>query len=260
MLPNFPLFYLWLGVAIAEGMVLQRRSNAWISLSPSDIFIHKHLVGFTAILTPQKNSGNFHHTWKGNTENPPPWHAGGGRLLRVQCACICVSAIICMHICLYTYNKYKMIFTYVRPPVIINKAKDPAVDDFPIKHNKKKKTKLNFSDTETVYFPAERWHRSMRNIDTVSSIHRPEPPRRASTLPPRDSLLREGVPGCVHPPWDIWDCGPSGLNLRRYQNRPWDQATQAVNMVMGCNGKAHHKWKFYSKNHLQMVICQFIGW
>lgn len=31
-----------------------------------------------------------------------------------------------------------MIFTYVRPPVIINKAKDPAVDDFPIKHNKKK--------------------------------------------------------------------------------------------------------------------------
>lgn len=32
-----------------------------------------------------------------------------------------------------------MIFTYVRPPVIINKAKDPAVDDFPIKHNKKQK-------------------------------------------------------------------------------------------------------------------------
>jgi len=47
----------------------------------------------------------------------------------------------------------------------------------------------------------------------------------------------------------IWS--PSGLNLRHYQNRPWDQATQAVNMVMGkptingsFTGKISYKWWF----------------
>ena len=113
------------------------------------------------------------------------------------------------------------------------------------KKKKKKKKKLNFSDTETVYFPAEQKTPKGR-CETSTGFHRPEPPRRASTLPPRDSLLREGVPGCVHPPWDIWD-----HNLES----KWVKLTTLSEQALGSsntsrkhgNGKAHHKWKFYWK-------------
>lgn len=104
-----------------------------------------------------------------------------------------------------------------------------------------------------MYFPAERWHQRV-DQETSTRFHRPEPPRRASTLPPRDSLLREGVPGCVHPPWDMWDRDAvfQWLKLTTpLKNRPWDQATQAVNMVMGkptingsFTGKIIYKWWF----------------
>ena len=129
---------------------------------------------------------------------------------------------------------------------------------FPLNTPKKKKNSISLT-LRLCYFPAEQKNTkgSMRNIDRVSSSWATKKSIDASSTgfssPRRSARLRSPRPGTSGTSGTsgttIWS--PSGLNLRHYQNRPWDQATQAVNMVMGkptingsFTGKISYKWWF----------------